>query len=129
MLKMGSGAKAKSVSLGLIESMKTSAPAVNTIGVRGVHDARADQHAHGVQVVGGARHDVAGAGALIEAVREPLQVREEIVAQIELDFARDADQDPARQILEDGLDGRDSQQQQRIFQNVVANHRRAVDAG
>ncbi len=31
MLKMGSGAKANSVSLGLIDSMKISAPAVNTI--------------------------------------------------------------------------------------------------
>ncbi len=96
--------------------MKISAPAVNTIGIGGVHDARADQHAHRVQIVGGARHDVAGAGALIEAVGEPLQMREQIVAQIEFDLARDADQDPARQVLKDGLDAGDRQQQQRILQ-------------
>ena len=106
MLKMGSGAKANSVSLGLMLSMKTSAPAVNTMVFAVYMMPGPDQHAHGVQIVGGARHDVAGARALIEAVGQPLQMREEIVAQIEFDFARDADQDPARQILEDGFDRR-----------------------
>ncbi len=56
-------------------------------------------------------------------------MREQIVAQIEFDFAGDADQDPAGQVLEDGLDRGDRKQQQRILQHIVANHRRAVVPG
>ena len=43
-------------------------------GVGGVHDAGPGQHAHRVQIVGGAGHDVAGARALIKTVRQPLQM-------------------------------------------------------
>ena len=53
----------------------------------GVHDGRAEQIAHGVQVICGARHDVAGAIALIIGVRERFKVREEVVAEIEFNVA------------------------------------------
>ena len=101
MLKIGSGKKANSVSLGLMRSMNTIDTAVNTTVFAVYMMPGADQHAHGVQVVGHAGHDVAGAGALVEAVREPLEMREQVVAQVEFDFARDADEDPAGQVLED----------------------------
>ena len=39
-------------------------------GFEPVHDARPQHHAHGVQVVGGARHDVAGARAAVVIRRE-----------------------------------------------------------
>ena len=112
MLTTGSGRKANSVSRGLMLSMKTSAPAVNTTVLAVYMMPGPDQHAHRIQVVGGARHDVAGAGALIEAVRQPLQMREQIVAQVEFNFARDPDQDPAGKELEDGFGAGDRQQQQ-----------------
>ena len=63
-----------------------------------------EQHAHGVQVVGHAGHDVAGAVALIETRVLQLQLAEEIVAQIELDVARDADENPALRVEKDAFD-------------------------
>ena len=101
-------------------SMNTSAPSGEHHGVGGVHDARADQHAHGVQVVGHAGHDVAGAGALVVAVGEALEVGEQVVAEVEFDFARNADQDPAGQVLEDRLDAGDGEQHRRVGQQFVA---------
>ena len=80
-------------------------------GIGAVHEGRAEQHAHGIQVVGHAGHDVAGAIALIEARVLLLQFAEEIVAQVELDFARDADENPALGVEEDALDERDGDQQ------------------
>ena len=85
-------------------NMNTSAPAVNTTVLAVYMIPGPDQHAHGIQVVGHAGHDVAGAGALVVAVGEPLQMGEQVVAQVEFDLARNADEDPAGQILEDGLD-------------------------
>ena len=70
-----------------------------------------EQHAHGVQVVGGAGHDVAGAGALVEAEVEGFEMAEEIVAQVELDLTRDADHDPAGEELKDSFAGGDGDQQ------------------
>ena len=91
-------------------------------GVGGVHDARAEQHADGVQIVGGARHDVAGAGALVEAVGQRFQMAEQIVAQVEFDFARNADQDPASEELEDGLAAATASSSQGIGQQLVAGN-------
>ena len=103
MLTTGSGRNAHSVSLGLMRQHEDQRAGGEHHGVGRVHDRRAEQHADGVQVVGGARHDVAGAGALVEAVGKRFQVAEQIVAQVELDVARDADQDPAGQELKDAL--------------------------
>ena len=44
--------------------------------VRGVHDGRAEQHADGVEVVGGAGHDVAGPSALVVGVGRAFEVSE-----------------------------------------------------
>ena len=120
MLKMGSGAKANSVSHGLMRQHEDQRARGEHDGVGGVHDRRADQHANGVQIVGGARHDVAGARALIKAVGEPLQMSEEVVAQIEFDFARNADQNPARQELEDGFNAGNPQQHQSVGEQLLA---------
>ena len=68
MLAIGSGRKAHSVSLGLIVQHEDQRADGEDHGVGRVHDAGPEQHANGVQVVGGARHDVAGARALVEAV-------------------------------------------------------------
>jgi hypothetical protein len=75
--------------------MKNSANTVKEDGVGAVHQGGAEQHAHGIQVVGHAGHDVAGTVALIEARVLLLQFAEQVVAQVELDVARDADQNPA----------------------------------
>ncbi len=66
-----------------------------------VHDAGAEHHANRVQIVGGARHDVAGAVFRVEVLRERDNVREQIVTEIELDVARQADEDHAHPVLED----------------------------
>src|SRR5450759_1731209 len=89
-------------------------------GVGAAHDAGPCQHAHRVEVVGGPGHDVAGAGALIKAVRQPLQMGEQVVAQIEFNFARDPDQDPAGKELENGFGSGDRQQQGRVGEQFVA---------
>ncbi len=51
-------------------------------GVRRVHDGRPDHHAHGVQIVGRPRHQVARAVRLEVRQRKPLQRREEVVPQV-----------------------------------------------
>ena len=61
-----------------------------------VHDAGAENHAHVVEVVGGARHQLAGAVADVKLRLHQQQAIEEIAANVELDVARDADQHPAR---------------------------------
>ena len=119
MLITGSGRKAHMVSFGTDAEHEDQRARGEHHGVGRVHDARADQHAHGVQVVGGARHDVAGTRALIEAVGEALQVREQVVAQVELNLARNADQDPAGQELEDRLGSGDGQQRSGIKQQLM----------
>ena len=120
MLTMGSGSEGEERQPGADAEHEHQRAGGEHHGVGGVHDARADQHAHRVQIVGGAGHDVAGAGALIKAVGQPLQVGEQIVAQVELDLARDADQDPAGQELENGFGAGDRQQQSRVGEQLVA---------
>ena len=75
-----------------------------------VHDGRAEQHAHGVEVVGEAGHDVAGAIALIEAGILLFQVAEQVVAKVELDFAGDADENPSLRVEEHAFDQADCDQ-------------------
>src|ERR1039458_1198072 len=80
-------------------------------GVGAERESRAQQHAHGIQVIGHSGHNVAGAVALIEARVLPLQVAEEVVAQVELNLPRDADENPALGIEKDALGERNSDQQ------------------
>ena len=75
-----------------------------------VHQGRAEQHADRVEVVGHAGHDVAGAVVLIEAGVLGLELAEEVVAQVELDLAGDADEDPALGVEEDALGDRNQNQ-------------------
>ncbi len=74
-------------------------------GLGSVHEPRPEHHAHRVQIVGGARHDVAGAHAPVEIRRKRGEPPEEVVAKVVLDVPGDADQDHAHPILEDALEG------------------------
>ena len=85
-----------------------------------VHDGRAEEHADGVEVVGGAGHDVAGAVALVVGVGEALEVGEEVVAEIEFDVARDADNDVAGEELEDAFEEGDGDQEERVGEQLFA---------
>jgi len=60
-------------------------------GVRGVHDARSENHADGVQIVGHARHQVAGAIFRIELGIHGQQAVEQIVSQVIFNFTRHPD--------------------------------------
>ena len=122
MLAMGSGRKAIERELGADGEHEAERAGGEDEGVGRIHDGRAEQHADGIQVVGGARHDVARAVALVVGVGEALQVREEIVAQVEFDVAGDADDHPARQKLEDSLDQSDGDDQQGIGEKFLAGH-------
>ena len=68
-----------------------------------VHDAGAQHVAHGVQVVGELRHQIAGTILGVVPRRETQQMSEEIVAQVVLDVARNPDQDPAHPELKERL--------------------------
>jgi hypothetical protein len=87
-----------------------------------VHDGRTQQVPHRAEVVGGARHNVAGVIALIVGIGQALKEGEEIVAQIELDVAGDADHDPARKKLENALAQCDADQQSGEEEELVARH-------
>ncbi len=69
--------------------------------IRRVHNGRAQQHAHRVQVICHPGHDVASAHALVIRIGKRFQMGKEIVAQVELYVARDADHHPAGQEQED----------------------------
>ena len=83
-------------------------------GGRRVHDRRADHLPHRPEVVGGARHQVAGAALVEERQLEPLQRGEEVVAKVVLDVARRADDDAAHQEAEHAADRGQRQQRDRI---------------
>ena len=93
-------------------------------GVRRVHDGRAEKHSYRVQVIGGARHDVAGSVALVVGVGEAFEMGEEIVAQVEFDVARDSDDDPACQELEDAFDQGNGEHSRRVEEQFVARDTR-----
>ena len=82
-------------------------------GVGAVHDGRAEQLANGAEVVGRPRHDVAGAVLLEEAGRLRFEVREEVVAEVELDFARSSDDDLPLNVEERAGDGGDGDEFER----------------
>ena len=75
-----------------------------------VHDGGSDHHAHGGQVAGRARHEIARAVTLKVREIEPLQVCEEVVPQVVLDATGGADDDPAHQEPERTPDGGECQQ-------------------
>ena len=70
-----------------------------------------EHHAHRIQIVGAARHDVARAVAAVEILRKLHQMAKQIVAQIEFDVARDADDDDAHPVLKHAFDERQADQQ------------------
>ena len=80
-------------------------------GVGAIHERGAKEHAHGVEVVGHARHHIAGAIALIKAGVEFFEMAEEVVADVELDLARDADEDPALGVEKNAFDEGDGDQE------------------
>ena len=106
----GSGSSAMSVSRQSIDSIRTIATTNDEDRVGRVHHRRADHHADGVQVVGGARHQVAGPVPVEIPERQPLQAGEEGVADVVLDVARRADQDPPHQEPEDAAHDGDAEQ-------------------
>ena len=85
--------------------------------VGAVHQRRPQQHAHRIQVVGHARHDVAGAVALVKARVLDFELAEQVVAQVEFDVARDADQNPALRVEKDAFDQADADQEPRENQD------------
>ncbi len=69
-----------------------------------VHDAGTEDHADGVEVVGGAGHQFAGTITHVEFGLEDQEALQEIVANVEFDVAGDADERPARGEGEKALD-------------------------
>ena len=84
-----------------------------------VHDRRAEQHPDGIQIVGRARHNVAGAIALVVRITQAFKAREQIVPQVEFNVARDTDHNPAREELEDSFGDGDGEQQSGVNQKLV----------
>ena len=79
--------------------------------VGAVHESRTEQHAHGIEVVGHAGHNVAGAVTLIEAGVLLLEMAEEVVADVEFNLPRNADENPALGVEEDAFGERNNDQQ------------------
>jgi len=87
--------------------------------VGAVHDGRPQQHADCVQVIGHPGHNVAGAMLLEVSGRLPLQVAEQVIAQIELNLPGNADDDPAGEKEEHALGRGNSHQQPGIEQDLL----------
>ena len=88
--------------------------------VRGIHHRRSDHLAHGVQVVGGAGHQVAGATRLEVGDRHLLELREEVVAHVVLDIARRPDEDAAHEEPEDAAADADAEQGGAVQRQLLA---------
>ncbi len=67
-----------------------------------------------------ARHDVAGASLLVILGGLLFKLAEEVVAEVELDVAGDADEDPARVKEEDALGHGDADEQAGVEENLPA---------
>ena len=91
-------------------------------GVGRIHDGRTQQHAHRIQVISGAGHDVAGACALVVGIRKPFQVFEQVVAQIKFDLAGNPNQLPAGQKLKNAFGYGNRDQYQGIEDELVAGY-------
>ena len=120
----GSGTSATSVSHGSIVSIIDDGDDEREDRRGRVHDRGADHHAHGVEIVRGARHQVARAIGLVERERKAFEVREEIVAQVVFDIARDADDDSAHQEAEDAANDGETEQEQGVVRQLAAGHPR-----
>ena len=88
--------------------------------VRRIHDRRTQEVTNGAQIIRRLSHDVARAIALVERVGKTFQVREQIVTQIELDVAGNANDDPAGQELKDALGDEDGDNQRSVKEEFVA---------
>ncbi len=88
-------------------------------GAHRIHQGRSDHHAHGAQVAGRAGHQVAGPVGLIEGQRQALEVPEEVVADVVLDVARRADDDPPHEEAEDAADDRHADGEQRVDEQLA----------
>ncbi len=111
---------ATSVSRQWMRVMKKSAPVAVKRVLAAVHDRRAAEHAHRLQVVGGARHEVAGR-VLLEVGRGlPLEAREVEVAEVVLDVAAHRHQEHPLRVAEDPLEGRDEEQQAGVAEEGLA---------
>ena len=89
-------------------------------GVGRIHDRRTQEVTNRAEIIRRLGHDVARAIALVEAIRKPLQMREQIVAQIELDVTGNANHDPASQELKDALGNEDGDNQRSVKEEFVA---------
>ena len=87
-----------------------------------IHDGGAEQHSDSIQVIGGSRHDVASAGALVVGITESFQMSKQIIAQIELNVAGDADYNPAGEELKDALNTSHRNQQRGIEEQLPLGH-------
>ena len=87
-----------------------------------VHDGGSDHHAHRIQVVGGAGHQVAGTVGMKVGQWQPLQTREEQVPQVVLEVAGRPDDDPPDQKAEDTAHDRETQEQARIEPELATGH-------
>ncbi len=83
----------------------------NRIGA--VHDRGPQQHAHRVQIVGEAGHDIAGPIALIESRILLFKMAEKVITQVKLDLARNANQNPTLRIEKHALHQRNRHQRSR----------------
>ena len=88
-------------------------------GVGAVHDGGAEELADGVQVVGGAGHNVAGAVGVVEDRGLPLKICEEIVAEVELDLAGGSDDDLAGDVEEDRRKRGDEQEAEGMMEDYA----------
>jgi hypothetical protein len=83
-----------------------------------VHDCRAQELPHRIQIVGRPRHDVAGPMGVVIVGRLAFEVGEEVVAEIELNLARGPNEDLARDVEEDGGARGDQDQAQAVVDNL-----------
>jgi hypothetical protein len=104
MLASGMGARATRVSQGLRRSRKYSANTVKKTVLALYMRAGPSSMRTAFRSLVMPGHDVAGAIALIEARSPAFPVAEKVVAQVELDLPRDADENPALGVEKDAFD-------------------------
>ena len=89
-------------------------------GLQDEHEAVAEEEAHGLQVDGRARHQLAGLLAVEEAELQALQVAVDALAQVELDAQRDAPGDHPAHVREQPAREHDADDHEREHEQRVA---------
>src|SRR5258708_5925671 len=87
-----------------------------------VHDSRPEQHSNVAEIVGHARHQIAGPIFLIKRGRKYLEVMKQIITQLIFDVTGNTDDEPAHKEAENTLTNCESDDRQTVIDEFLTGN-------